>query len=144
MNQETNNLFGKRTIRNVIEIDDESDEEFSLRDVDPTKAVGSILEAGTSEEEDDDGIFAGDGDTDSVQVSILIPVDDFVKPCTSSRPSFFQNAINSILDTIPQGDRMHTPDLNNLTGFLDSIEDDDIINESDPAIEAAVNSIPQF
>jgi len=39
---------------------------------------------------------------------------------------------------------MHTPDLNNLTGFLDSIEDDDIISESDPATEAAVNSIPQF
>lgn len=76
LNQETN-LFGKQTIRSAIEIDDESDEEFSLRDVDPTKAVGSILEAGTSEEEDDDGIFAGDGDTDSVQVSNFFP-DEFL------------------------------------------------------------------
>jgi hypothetical protein len=54
-----------------------------------------------------------------------------------------QNAINSILETLPQGDRIHTPDLNNISGLLDSM-DDDAVSESDPATEAAVNSIPQF
>lgn len=111
----------------------DSDEEFSLQDVDASKAVRrNILEEGDSHDEDDDddddvglhgqhdAIFASDGDPDSVQ-----------------------NAINSILDTLPQGDRIQTPDLNNITGLLDSI-DDDVVSESDPATEAAVNSIPQF
>ena len=111
--------------------DSDSDEEFSLQDVDAAKAVGNILEGDSHDEDDDDdddvglhghhdAIFASDGDPDSVQ-----------------------NAINSILDTLPQGDRIHTPDLNNITGLLDSI-DDDAVSESDPATEAAVNSIPQF
>ena len=55
-----------------------------------------------------------------------------------------QNAINSILDTLPQGERMETPDLNNITGFLDSIDDvTDGVHEPerDPVTEAAVNSI---
>ena len=55
-----------------------------------------------------------------------------------------QNAINSILDTLPQGERMETPDLNNITGFLDSIDDvtDSVHDqERDPVTEAAVNSI---
>ena len=111
---------------------DDSDEEFSLRDVDAAKAVGNILEGDSHDEDDEDdddddalqghqdAIFASDGDPDSVQ-----------------------NAINSILDTLPQGDRIHTPDLNNITGLLDSIDDDNV-SESDAATEAAVNSIPQF
>jgi hypothetical protein len=113
---------------------DDSDEEFSLRDVDAAKAVGNILEGDSHEDDDDeededdddalrghhDVIFAADGDPDSVQ-----------------------NAINSILDTLPQGDRIHTPDINNITGLLDSIDDDNV-SESDAATEAAVNSIPQF
>ena len=61
----------------------------------------------------------------------------------STFTSYLQNAINSILDTLPQGDRIHTPDLNNITGLLDSM-DDDAVSESDAATEAAVNSIPQF
>jgi hypothetical protein len=47
------------------------------------------------------------------------------------------------LDTLPQGDRIHTPDLNNITGLLDSM-DDGAVSESDAATEAAVNSIPQY
>ena len=54
-----------------------------------------------------------------------------------------QNAINSILDTLPQGDRIETPDINNITGLFDSIEDETAA-ERDPMTEAAVNSIPQF
>lgn len=126
-------LFQKPPTKLSADLDDsDSDEEFSLQDVDASKAVGNILEGDSHDEDDDDdddvvglhghhdAIFASDGDPDSVQ-----------------------NAINSILDTLPQGDRIHTPDLNNITGLLDSI-DDDVVSESDPATEAAVNSIPQF
>jgi hypothetical protein len=126
-------LFDKPPTKMSSNIDD-SDEEFSLRDVDAAKAVGNILEGDSHEDDDDeededdddalrghhDVIFAADGDPDSVQ-----------------------NAINSILDTLPQGDRIHTPDINNITGLLDSIDDDNV-SESDAATEAAVNSIPQF
>lgn len=109
---------------NLGDSDSDEEHEFSLQDVDAAKAVGNILEADDDEDDDDDDvelhghhdeIFASDGDPDSVQ-----------------------NAINSILDTLPQGD----PDLNNITGLLDSMDDD--VSESDPATEAAVNSIPQF
>ena len=60
-----------------------------------------------------------------------------------------QNAINSILDTLPQGDRIETPDINNITGLFDSIDDDNgngagQQERCDPLTEAAVNSIPQF
>ena len=76
---------------------DDSDEEFSLRDVDAAKAVGDILEGEDSQDEDDDdddedgedvvghndNIFASDGDPDSVQVRMLdfsldVVVDDDV------------------------------------------------------------------
>ena len=125
-------LFQKPPTKLSANLDDsDSDEEFSLQDVDASKAVGNILEGDSHDEDEDDdddddvvghhdAIYASDGDPDSVQ-----------------------NAINSILDTLPQGDRIHTPDLNNITGLLDSI-DDDAVSESDPATEAAVNSIPQF
>ena len=36
-------------------------------------------------------------------------------------------AINSILDTLPQGDRIETPDINDITGLFDSIEDETAI-----------------
>jgi hypothetical protein len=51
-----------------------------------------------------------------------------------------QHAINSIL---AQGDRIETPDINNITGLFDSIEDE-TTTERDPMTEAAVNSILQF
>ena len=92
---------------------------------DTARAVGSILE--DQVDDHDLAVFSADGDTDSVQ-----------------------NAINSILDTMgadPQGERMQTPDLNNIAGLLDSIEaaDDGVEpNESDPITEAAVSNIPQF
>jgi hypothetical protein len=57
-----------------------------------------------------------------------------------------QSAINSILD-LPQGTRIETPDLNNITGLLDSMDECDQVQndqERDPVTEAAVNSIPQF
>jgi len=47
-----------------------------------------------------------------------------------------QNAINSILDMHDRGGMQTPDDLNNLTGLLDSIEDDD-----DPNLDAAVKSI---
>ena len=111
---------------------DNSDEEFSLKDIESAQAaVGSLLEGEDSNEEDEeedfDLHFGGHGameagDNDSVQ-----------------------NAINSILD-LPQGERMETPDLSNIAGLLDSIEECDNINdqERDPITEAAVNSIPRF
>jgi hypothetical protein len=122
-------LFDKPPTK-IMNDESDSDEEFSLRDVDAAKAVGNILEGDDSDEDVDDedvglhghhdAMFASDGDPDSVQ-----------------------NAINSILDTLPAGDRIQTPDLNNITGLLDSM-DDDVVSESDAATEAAVNSIPQF
>eukprot|EP00095_Tigriopus_kingsejongensis_P004733 maker-scaffold719_size106944-snap-gene-0.25 protein:Tk04733 transcript:maker-scaffold719_size106944-snap-gene-0.25-mRNA-1 annotation:"hypothetical protein BRAFLDRAFT_85667" len=101
-----------------------TDEEFSLKDIDTTQAVGSIL----SDEHDFDLAFGrydtptmgAEGDADSVQ-----------------------NAINSILD-LPQGERMETPDLNNITGLLDSMEEEGDHSGQDAATEAAVNSIPRF
>ena len=55
-----------------------------------------------------------------------------------------QNAINSIL---VDGGRIDTPDLNNITGLLDSMEDQDGDlggGQQDPITEAAVNSIMQM
>lgn len=116
----------------------DSDEDFSLADVGGEAAVRSML-AQADEEEDEEGrdssrlytnvnLFGGGiagggsrrntpnseaGDNDSVQ-----------------------NAINSILDMHDRGGMQTPDDLNNLTGLLDSIEDDD-----DPNLDAAVKSI---
>ena len=101
--------------------DDDSDEEFSLRDVDTDRAVGSILEGHDDSNASHVDLFEDNGDADSVQ-----------------------NAINSILDTMPQGERMDTPDMDNIAGFLDSIDDVTGADGADPVTEAAVNNIPQF
>ncbi|TRY74452.1 hypothetical protein TCAL_10091 [Tigriopus californicus] len=103
-----------------------SDEEFSLKDIDASQAVGSILAEDHHEEFDlgfgryDTPTMSGEGDADSVQ-----------------------NAINSILD-LPQGERMETPDLSNITGLLDSMEEEGEHAGQDAVTEAAVNSIPRF
>lgn len=103
-----------------------SDEEFSLKDIDTSQAVGSILAEDHHEDFDlgfgryDTPTMSGEGDADSVQ-----------------------NAINSILD-LPQGERMDTPDLSNITGLLDSMEEEGEHAGQDAVTEAAVNSIPRF
>ena len=153
--------------------DSDDDEEFSLRDVDTARAVGSILEGADDmddETNDDDGTNVTGMSQDSVdnddlshhvlshdhhhhdddhqdifyddsheQLVVGGGFDDHIGDTNS-----VQNAINSILDTLPQGERMETPDLNNITGFLDSIDDvtDGVHDqERDPVTEAAVNSI---
>lgn len=115
--------------------DDDSDEEFTLKDVDTERAVGSILDAATSNDEDED-----DDEVDDVLQQMTNEDDDVVAAAFGT--DSVQNAINSILDTLPQGDRIETPDINNLTGLFDSIAEDE--PERDPMTEAAVNSIPQF
>ncbi len=116
--------------------DEESDDEFTLKDVDTERAVGSILDAATSNEDDDDEV------DDVLQQMGNEEDDDDVVAAAFGNDSV-QNAINSILDTLPQGDRIETPDINNITGLFDSIEDE-AATDRDPMTEAAVNSIPQF
>lgn len=111
---------------------DDSDEEFTLKDVDTERAIGSILDAESNDDDEDD-------DDDVLNMA----EDDVVAAAFGSSADSVQNAINSILDTLPQGDRIETPDLNNITGLFDSIEDE-AGRERDPITEAAVNSIPQF
>ena len=112
---------------------EDSDEEFTLKDVDTERAVGSILD--DSQEDDDED------DVDDVLNGVNMDGEDVVAAAFGN--DSVQNAINSILDTLPQGDRIETPDINNITGLLDSIEDENG-QERDPITEAAVNSIPQF
>jgi len=113
---------------------EDSDDEFTLKDV-VDKNVGSILDAATSadDEDDDDEV-----DDDVLQMS---GTDADVVAAAFGTETVL--AINSILDTLPQGDRIETPDINNITGLFDSIEDETAA-ERDPMTEAAVNSIPQF
>lgn len=121
--------------------EDDSDEEFTLKSVDTQRAVGTILDAATSTDDDDDVLqqmSQNDDDDDDDVVAAAFGTDSV------------QNAINSILDTLPQGHRIETPDINNITGLFDSIEDETTgsastpTTERDPMTEAAVNSIPQF
>ena len=112
---------------------DSDSEGFSLKDVDTQKAVGTIINAPDSPPsppEDPDMGDIGTADEDDV-VAAAFGADSV------------QNAINSIL---VDGDRIDTPDINNITGLLDSIDDQDDMSvaERDPVTEAAVNSIPQF
>merc|ERR1712150_43925 len=169
--QHLGNSISGVTFKPVEDSDD--DEEFSLRDVDTARAVGSILEGADDmddETNDDDGTNVTGMSQDSVgnddlshhvlshdhhhhdddhqdifyddsheQLVVGGGFDDHIGDTNS-----VQNAINSILDTLPQGERMETPDLNNITGFLDSIDDvtDGVPDqERDPVTEAAVNSI---
>ena len=123
-------------------VDEDSDEEFTLKDVDTERAVGSILDAATSNDEDDDD------EVDDVLQQMGAGEEDDVVAAAFGTDSV-QNAINSILDTLPQGDRIETPDINNITGLFDSIDDDSgngagQQERCDPLTEAAVNSIPQF
>ena len=111
---------------------------FSFQDVDTEQAVGSILE--DSQDDDDD---EEDDDVDDVLQGVNMGEDDVVAAAFGTSADSVQNAINSILDTLPQGDRIETPDINNITGLFDSIEDENG-PERDPITEAAVNSIPQF
>merc|ERR1711997_764228 len=128
---------------------EDSDEEFTLKDVvDTERAVGSILDAATSNDDDEDDDEVDDvlqhmDGTDADVVAAAFGTDSVLG--TDS----VQNAINSILDTLPQGDRIETPDINNITGLFDSIDDDNgngagQQERCDPLTEAAVNSIPQF
>ena len=165
----TENSMSGATFKPVEDSDE--DEEFSLRDVDTARAVGSILESADDDIDDetpeDDshhgtGIH-GVGHHDDLSHHVLsvnphdhhddhqdIFYDDSQQLVVGAGfddagdNNSVQNAINSILDTLPQGERMETPDLNNITGFLDSIDDvtDGVHDqERDPVTEAAVNSI---
>ena len=113
---------------------EDSDEEFTLKDVDTERAVGSILDDSQEDDDEDDVV-------DDVLNGVNMDGEDVVAAAFGN--DSVQNAINSILDTLPQGDRIETPDINNITGLLDSIEDENG-QERDPITEAAVNSIPQF
>ena len=135
----------------VLVKNDDSDEEFTLKDVDTERAVGSILDAPTSNDEDDENDEEDEDDEEDDDDDQ--GVDDVLKQMTGGNEDevvaaafggndSVQNAINSILDTLPS-DRIETPDINNITGLFDSIEDD-TASERDPMTEAAVNSIPQF
>ena len=122
--------------------DDDSDDEFTLKDVDTERAVGTILDAASSNDEDE--AVEDDEDVDDVLQGMGNAEDeDVVAAAFGTSADSVQNAINSILDTLPQGDRIETPDINNITGLFDSI-DDETATERDPVTEAAVNSIPQF
>lgn len=153
------------------EEDSDEDEEFSLRDVDTARAVGSILES--ADDDIDDETPEDDSHHTNGIHHVGVGHDDISHHVMSVNPhhhhddhqdifyddsqqlvgggfddtgdnNSVQNAINSILDTLPQGERMETPDLNNITGFLDSIDDvtDSVHDqERDPVTEAAVNSI---
>ncbi len=130
----------------------DSDEEFSLKDVDTDRAVGSILEGKDDEEEEAE---------ESESVLDLPNLEE-------AGDEDVQSAINSILDIQGEGGRIETPDFNNLAGLLDSIEADEAAAASggnstvgggegglargsgsgegdggsqDPVTEAAVNSI---
>ena len=159
------NIISGATFKPVDDSDD--DEEFSLRDVDTARAVGSILESADDDMEDDSNDNDGHeirhaADTDELSQHVMsvssqeqhdehqdIFYDDAQQLVgagfdDTGDNNSVQNAINSILDTLPQGERMETPDLNNITGFLDSIDDvtDGVQDqERDPVTEAAVNSI---
>lgn len=135
MQEENNSLFHDNDQRNNNEEDD-SDEEFTLKDVDTEQAVVSILEDSQDDDEEDD--------VDDVLQGVNMGEDDVVAAAFGTSADSVQNAINSILDTLPQGDRIETPDINNITGLFDSIEDNENGPERDPITEAAVNSIPQF
>ena len=152
--------------------DSDEDEEFSLRDVDTARAVGSILESADDDLDDDETPSDVSHQTNDISHHGVGPHDDLSHHVLSGnhphhedhQDIFYddsqhlvgggfddggdnnsvQNAINSILDTLPQGERMETPDLNNITGFLDSMDDvaDGVhYQERDPVTEAAVNSI---
>ena len=165
------NTVSGATFKPVEDSDD--DEEFSLRDVDTARAVGSILEGADDDDDMDDDTNDDDSrhvtgihdavDNDDLSHHVLsvnshdhhddhqdIFYDDAQQLVVGAGfddagdNNSVQNAINSILDTLPQGERMETPDLNNITGFLDSIDDvTDGVHEPerDPVTEAAVNSI---
>lgn len=111
----------------------DSDEDFSLADVSGEAAVRSILE------QDDEALEAetardirfysnpnlfGGGNPRGTPTSETGDNDSV------------QNAINSILDMHDRGGMQTPDDLNNLTGLLDSIVEDD-----DPNLDAAVKSI---
>ena len=97
--------------------------------------MGSILEDSQDDDEEDD--------VDDVLQGVNMGEDDVVAAAFGTSADSVQNAINSILDTLPQGDRIETPDINNITGLFDSIEDENG-PERDPITEAAVNSILSF
>ena len=87
---------------------------ISFQDVDTEQAVGSILEDSQDDDEEDD--------VDDVLQGVNMGEDDVVAAAFGTSADSVQNAINSILDTLPQGDRIETPDINNITGLFDSIE----------------------
>lgn len=147
--------------------DSDDDDEFSLRDVDTARAVGSILDDDMDDNSNENDSHHRNDihhpvDTDELSQHVMsvsshdhhddhqdIFYDDGQQLVgagfdDTGDNNSVQNAINSILDTLPQGERMETPDLNNITGFLDSIDDvtDGVQDqERDPVTEAAVNSI---
>ena len=137
--------------------DENSDEEFSLKDMASAEAVGSMLGGqgqgghagqlpqgqGATEEDFDLHFGRFDGGVDTP--TLINAAAGVAGVATSAEDSDVQSAINSILDC-GTGERMETPDLSNITGLLDSMEREDAAaaGETDAATAAAVNSIPDF
>ena len=131
----------------------DSDEDFSLADVGGGDVVQSMLDRDEEDEDDEDEEEDGDeddedeGDYDSAGA----PKGEFLSETAGRQQAFarprtetpgsdndsVQNAINSILDLHERGDVQTPDDLNNLTGLLDSMDDED----EDPTLDAAVKSI---
>ncbi len=121
----------------ALTTEEDSDEEFSLKDIDTAAAVGSILQ--DSDGEKDPVVSTAASNSES---TFDLFGTDHAMPISEEEEDV-QNAINSILD-LPQGERIETPDINNIAGLLDSMDDDGDPGEQDPITQAAVNSIPRF
>lgn len=121
----------------ALTTEEDSDEEFSLKDIDTAAAVGSILQDSDGEKDPVVSTAASNSENtfDLFGTDHAMPI--------SEEEEDVQNAINSILD-LPQGERIETPDINNIAGLLDSMDDDGDPGEQDPITQAAVNSIPRF
>jgi hypothetical protein len=138
----------------------DSDEDFSLADVGGGDVVQSMLdrddddEDDDDEDDDDDTSYFGDSQAAAgAEKGNFRPASDGGvgkdrRPQPAGRPrtetpgagsdnDSVQNAINSILELHQRGDVQTPDDLNNLTGLLDSMEEDD----EDPTLDAAVKSI---
>ena len=131
----------------------DSDEDFSLADVGGGDVVQSMLDRDEEDEDDEDEEEDGDEDDEDEgdYESAGAPKGEFLSETAGRQQAFarprtetpgsdndsVQNAINSILDLHERGDVQTPDDLNNLTGLLDSMDDED----EDPTLDAAVKSI---
>jgi hypothetical protein len=136
----------------------DSDEDFSLADVGGGDVVQSMLDRDDDDDDDDDGEQDDDDDDDDEESdeddNDEVEEGDFddagrrqvavrklartETPGGGSDNDSVQNAINSILDLQERGDVQTPEDLNNLTGLLDSMEEEE---GEDPTLDAAVKSI---